>query len=200
MGLLPTPGFLRPRHPEPAPADPDAAARGAGARRLELGLRGWGPGRGRRAANLQIGLGSVGVRGTGGLGEPGRGAGTAERRSRAAVPTAAAQPLSSTARELAFGREHRLPGRGTWSLNPPNPNRPHSLGPRHRPGAAPFPARGGAGARLRSEGLGRGSPTGSRAGLGRLWAGRRDAVGIGGPPSWSAHRDLGVWRRVGGPW
>lgn len=80
-------------------------------RRLELGLRGWGPGRGRRAANLQIGLGSVGVRGTGGLGDPGRGAGIAERRDGVAVPTAAAQLLSITGRELAFGREHRLPGK-----------------------------------------------------------------------------------------
>lgn len=31
LGLLPTPGFFSPRHPEPAPGDPDAAAKGDGA-------------------------------------------------------------------------------------------------------------------------------------------------------------------------
>jgi hypothetical protein len=36
---------------------------------------------------------------------------TVERRNRGSVPTAAAQLLSVTGRELAFGREHRLPGK-----------------------------------------------------------------------------------------
>lgn len=110
-GLLPTPGFFSPRHQSRLRETRAQQLEETVLRRLELGLRGWGPGRGRRVANLQIGLGSVGVRGTGGLGEPGRGAGTAEGRNGAAVPTAAAQLFSITRRELAFGREHRLPGK-----------------------------------------------------------------------------------------
>lgn len=76
LGLLPTPRLLQSLPPRAGSGRPGRSSLEETVfRRLELGLRGWGPGRGRRAANLQIGLGSVGVRGTGGLREPGRGAG-----------------------------------------------------------------------------------------------------------------------------
>lgn len=120
------------------------------------------------------------MRGTGGQGESGRGARAAEPRNRAAVPTAAAQLFSITRREQVFGREHRLPrqrNRSTLS----GTQTPAWRGLLCGQGRSRGPALG-----LEP---GPRNPTGSRAGLGRFWAGQRDVVGIGGPLSWSAHRD-----------
>lgn len=77
---------------------------------LELGLRGWGPSRGRRAAKLQIGLGSVGVRATGAAGEPGRGARAARAAERGSCPHRRPPSLLPPPGENRHsGRARRLP-------------------------------------------------------------------------------------------
>lgn len=93
---------------------------------------------------------------------PGRGA-----KEPAAVPTVAAQPLSITRREPAFGRARAPPPRAEEPAPFATPPCPGSLGPRHLPEAASFLARGGAGARLWGDSLGRGTPPAA----GQGWAG-----------------------------
>lgn len=90
---------------------------------------------------------------------------------------AAAQLLSITRAEepgpLAHHRVHDLWDPDTGRERPPS-----------RPGAEPGPALGRRPGPL--------NPAGSRAGLGRLWAGQRNVVGIGGPSELERARNLGV--------
>lgn len=127
---------------------------------LELGLRGWGPSRGRRAAKLQIGLGSVGVRAAGGVGERGRGPGPPEPPSGAAVSTRGRPAfLHRQERTGVQGERAASPREDVGFLKPrlgpcPDPEKPRA------PAAAPHSGKG----RSRGPALGRGPGPRSRAG------------------------------------
>lgn len=160
-------------------------------------MRGWGPSKGRRAAKLQIGLGSVGVRATGGVRELGRGARAARALSGAAVPTGG-RPASLHCQERTGfqGECAAFPGKDIWSLKPPPGLCPDPEKKQAR-GAAPDSSEGRSRGPEPGRGPGPRSQAGSRVGLGRLWAGQAAEVGIQGSLGRSLHETRG-WRRVVG--
>lgn len=144
---------------------------------------------------MQIGLGSLGVRGTGGLGEPGRGAGPWRGGTGAASPRRPPSFSPSPGESWLSGESTASPGRWTWSLNPP-------------PGQALWDP--DTGREQLPSGPGAEQEPGSRA---RAWAavphwqpgragpalgGAAGRSGHRGPLSWGAHGDLGGGGGLGG--